>query len=82
MGRKIKTTLPMLETHLQPRWPNLKDVRRKDSMEKQKQAFYFNRHHGARPLPLLRSGDAVLTKLDHQKTWGTAAVVTGEGTTP
>ncbi|KAI2644529.1 hypothetical protein H4Q32_031093 [Labeo rohita] len=52
MGRKIKTTLPMLETNLQPQWPNLKEVRRKDSF----QAFYFNRHHGARPLPLLKSG--------------------------
>uniref|UniRef100_A0A8C4ST07 Integrase catalytic domain-containing protein n=1 Tax=Erpetoichthys calabaricus TaxID=27687 RepID=A0A8C4ST07_ERPCA len=82
MGRKIKTTLPLLETLLQPQWPNLEDVRRKDSMEKQKQAFYFNRHNGARPLPSLRSGDAVLTKLDHQKTWGTAAVVRGESTTP
>lgn len=82
MGRKIKTTLPMLETNLQPRWPNLKDVKRKDSMEKQKQAFYFNRHHGAKPLPLLRTGDAVLTKLDHQKSWGTADVVTGMSTTP
>ena len=82
MGRKIKTTLPTLEANLQPRWPDLELVRNKDAMEKQKQAFYFNQRHGARPLPSLKPGDPVLMKLDHQKSWKTPAIVTGEGITP
>uniref|UniRef100_A0A3Q3D6C3 Integrase catalytic domain-containing protein n=1 Tax=Hippocampus comes TaxID=109280 RepID=A0A3Q3D6C3_HIPCM len=82
MGRRIKTALPTLESNLQPQWPDLVAVRSKDAREKQKQAFYFNQRHGARPLPLLRTGDSVLTKLDHQDAWGTPAVVTGDGATP
>lgn len=70
MGRKIKA-LPMLETNLQPQWPDLDDVKRNDSREKQKQAFYFNRHYGARPLPSFRSGDAMLTMFGRQKARGT-----------
>lgn len=81
MGRKIKTTLPTLEKNL-PRWPNLKAVRSKDTKEKEKQAFYFNLRHGAKPLPSLRPGDPVLVKLDHQHAWGTTAVITGDSTTP
>lgn len=82
MGRKIRTTLPTLEANLQPRWPDLKVIRSKDTDEKQKQAFYFNQRHGARPLPSLKPGDPILIKLDHQKTWQTPAVVTGESITP
>uniref|UniRef100_A0A3Q1EIG7 Gypsy retrotransposon integrase-like protein 1 n=1 Tax=Acanthochromis polyacanthus TaxID=80966 RepID=A0A3Q1EIG7_9TELE len=82
MGRRIKSTLPTLETNLRPQWPDLQSVRSKDAKEKQKQAFYFNQRHGSRPLPPLKPGDSVLTKLDHQNVWGTPAVVTGDSTTP
>uniref|UniRef100_A0AAR2JBB0 Gypsy retrotransposon integrase-like protein 1 n=1 Tax=Pygocentrus nattereri TaxID=42514 RepID=A0AAR2JBB0_PYGNA len=51
MGRKIRTTLPILEKNLQPKWPNRKAVMQKDAVEKAKQAFYYNRRHGARLLP-------------------------------
>uniref|UniRef100_A0A3B3VJM5 Integrase catalytic domain-containing protein n=1 Tax=Poecilia latipinna TaxID=48699 RepID=A0A3B3VJM5_9TELE len=82
MGRKIKTTLPTLESNLQPRWPDLRVVRSKDANEKRRQAFYNNQRHSTKPLPPLKPGDAILSKLDHQNTWGTPAVVAGDSTTP
>lgn len=82
MGRKIKTTLPILEANLQPKWPDLDTVRERDSTEKELQALYYNRRHGARPLPALRPGDIVSTKLDHEKGWTTPAVVSGACSTP
>ena len=82
MGRKIRTTLPTLERNLQPSWPDGQRIRQKDEAEKKKQAFYYNRRHGARPLPPLQPGGNVLTKLDHQKSWTAPAVVTAESVTP
>lgn len=66
IGRKIRT-LPILEKNLRPKWPNRKTVREKDAGEKAKQAFYYNRCHGARPFPPLRPGDGVVIKLDQAK---------------
>ncbi|KAL7374533.1 hypothetical protein ABVT39_002429 [Epinephelus coioides] len=82
LGRKIRTTLPTLEKNLRPKWPNRKIVKQKDAGEKVKQAFYYNHRHGARPLPPLRPGDAVFTKLDQEKAWVTPAVVSKECVTP
>ena len=82
MGRKIRTTLPTLEKNLRPKWPNRKTVEQKDAGEKAKQAFYYNRRHSARPLPPLQPGDAVLAKLDQEKTWVTPAVISSESVTP
>uniref|UniRef100_A0A3B3I785 Gypsy retrotransposon integrase-like protein 1 n=1 Tax=Oryzias latipes TaxID=8090 RepID=A0A3B3I785_ORYLA len=82
MGRKIRTTLLTLEKNLQPKWPDRKAVFQRDAVEKTKQAFYYNRRHGARPLPVLRPGDTVLTKLDQEKNWSTPAVVSKECITP
>lgn len=82
MGRRIRTTFPTLEKNLQLKWPNRTAVKIKDAMEKAKQAFYYNRRHGARPLPALHRGDTVLTKLDHQKAWTTPATILSESSTP
>lgn len=82
MGRKIHTNLPTLEKNLQPKWPDKKTIMQKDAMEKAKQALYFNRRHGARPLPPLRPGDTIITKLDQEKTWTTPVVVSKECVTP
>ncbi len=82
MGRKIRTTVPTLEKNLRPKWPNRTNVKARDLMEKAKQAFYYNRRHGARPLPALCPGDTVLTKLDHEKAWTTPAVILSESSTP
>lgn len=82
MGRKIRTTLPTLEKNLQPRWPNRKSVMLKDKIEKDRQAFYYNRRNGAKNLSTLRPGDTVLTKLDHEKVWASPAVIRHESVTP
>lgn len=82
MGRKIRTTLPTLEKNLRPKWPNRKIVKQKDAGEKAKQAFHYNHRHRARPLPPLRPGDAVFTKLDQEKARVTPAVVSNECVTP
>lgn len=82
MGRKIRTTLPTIERNLQPSWPDKQQIKQKDEAEKRKQAYYYNRRHGARPLPPLQPGGKVLTKLDHQKSWTAPAVVTSESVTP
>ena len=82
MGRKIRTTLPTLESNLQPKWPSRKSIKARDTLEKQKQAYYYNRRHGARCLPPLRPGDNVLTKLDGQKVWSNPAIVTKESIRP
>lgn len=82
MGRKIRTTLPVLEKTLLPKWPNRAVVKNKDSKEKLKHAYYFNRRHGARALPVLQPGDAVFSKLDHEKSWSLPATVQRESATP
>uniref|UniRef100_A0A3Q3F2G2 Integrase catalytic domain-containing protein n=1 Tax=Labrus bergylta TaxID=56723 RepID=A0A3Q3F2G2_9LABR len=82
MGRSIRTTLPTLEKNLTPKWPRLTAVKEKDSKGKAKQAYYYNRRNGARPLSALQPGDVVLSKLDHEKSWSLPAVVSSESTTP
>lgn len=81
MGRKIRTTLPILAKNLQPKWPSRLHIRAKDAVEKSKQAYYYNRRHGVRQLTPLQRGDHVLTRLDNQKAWTAPAVVAGESTT-
>ncbi|KAK0145430.1 hypothetical protein N1851_015676 [Merluccius polli] len=82
MGRKIRTTLPTLEKNLQPKWPSRAAVKARDEQEKAKQAYYYNRRHGARPLPALQPGDTVRFKLDHEKSWSMPAVIASESITP
>lgn len=82
MGRKIRTTLPTLEKKLLPKRPSRTAVKERDGKEKAQQAHYFNRHHGARPLPALRPGDVVFSKFDHEKSWCLPAVISSESTAP
>ena len=82
MGRKIRTTLPTLEKNLQPKWPSRAAVKERDEQEKARQAYYYNRRHGARLLPVLQPGDAVRSKLDHEKSWSPPAVISSESITP
>ncbi|KAI4890200.1 hypothetical protein NFI96_001996, partial [Prochilodus magdalenae] len=82
MGRKIRTTLPVLQDNLKPSWPNLDKVKQADKSAKQRQAYYYNRRNGVQELPPLRLGDSVLTKLDGQKQWTTPAVVHSTSSTP
>lgn len=81
MGRKIRTTLPTLERNLMPKWPSKTAVKTKDSREKTKQAHYFNRRHGPRLLPALEPGNAVITKLDHEKRRSLPVVISSKSFT-
>lgn len=54
----------------------------KDKTEKDRQAFYYNCCNGAKNLSMLRPGDTVLTKLDHEKVWVSPAVIRRESVTP
>nr|KAG5689645.1 hypothetical protein BaRGS_029884 [Batillaria attramentaria] len=53
-------------------------LRERDQGFKQKQKFYYDRHHGAQPLSELSPGDPVLVKLDGQKGWKLPAEVIGK----
>lgn len=81
MSRRLRNTLPTLERNLSPKWPDQRLIRRRDDAAKQQHAFYFNRRHGARNLPLLRPGDSVLVKLDEGKRWRIPATVVGQSAT-
>ena len=77
-GRKIRTTLPVAPRCLVQKNLDLEDLREKDAAWKEKQRGYFDRHHGARPLPDLQPNDPVLVKLDNQKGWEQPARVLGK----
>jgi transposase InsO family protein len=61
-GRKIRTTLPMLPSALMPYTVNPETVHQRGEAAKQNQKFYFDKQHGARPLPELQPGNKVLIK--------------------
>lgn len=82
MGRKIRTTLPTLDSNLLPKWPNKKVIKRNDAAKKKEQAYYYNRRHGVKNLPVLYPGNQVLTKVDTQKSWLTKATVMKWSVTP
>ena len=58
-GRKIRTTVPILPSHLEPNWPYLEQFREKDSAVKSKQKKNFDKRHSAKGLPDLFPGDHV-----------------------
>lgn len=66
-SRRLRTTLPVLPTTLDPRSVDRETVRARDAKAKHSQKKYFDKraHH----LPLLRAGDPVLIKDDGEKFW-------------
>ncbi len=48
MGRQIRTTVPTLESHLQPEWPDLQQVRKADQKAKRSYRKYYNKRNSAR----------------------------------
>ena len=75
LGRKIKTQLPILPSNLQPRWPNMDEVRQKDMAAKLRSEKNYNRTHGARPLPTIEEGKKVRMRLPKEKKWSAATEV-------
>ena len=75
MGRLIRTTVPTLETNLQPKWPNKEAVRKTDDKVKSANKYFFYKRHGVNKLPTLERGDQVKLKIDEEKVWNTSATV-------
>ena len=51
MGRQIRNSVPLFHTQLNPQWPDLDNLRARESMSKWKQETVFNTRHKAKPLP-------------------------------
>ncbi|XP_072145455.1 uncharacterized protein [Dermacentor andersoni] len=62
MGRRLRTTLPLHPNRLVPKTPNLKEVRKKDAVVREKQRQNYDRRHAARHLVPLAPGDSVWVK--------------------
>ena len=73
LGRRIRTTLPMIPNQLSPKTPDQDSLQSHDS--KSRYSHYYNRRHGVRELSPLRKDDKVRVKLDDQKSWTISAKV-------
>ena len=82
MGRNIRTALPATSSYLEPRWPPDESVREHDDVNKARNEYYYNKRHGARPLPPLVPGDSVRIKDDTQKQWSEPATIIGDAGAP
>ena len=59
MSRKIRTTLPIIRSCLNPIVPDKTKVRERDKSQKLRQEKNYNVHHRATPLPQLCRGSRV-----------------------
>ncbi|XP_072143342.1 uncharacterized protein [Dermacentor andersoni] len=67
MGRQLRTRVPKQDFQLRPNLPPTKDVVAKDVAYKQKQADSYNRHHGARDLKPLQTGQRFWVRPDQMQ---------------
>lgn len=74
-GRQLRTSIPTLPQNLQPATVKKKTVEKTDRDRKKRNQRNYDAHHGARPLPELKSGDKVWQKLDKEKKWGNPGTV-------
>ena len=82
MGRNIRRALPATSHYLEPGWPPDESVHEHDDVHKSLNEYYYNKQHGARPLPPLVPGDSVRIKDDTQKQWSEPATVLGDTGAP
>ena len=75
LGRQICTTVPTLESKLQPVWPDLQQVKQTDEKTKQSYKHSCDNRHDVRPLPELEPGNSVVVKLDSERGWTKTATV-------
>lgn len=74
MGRKLRNSVPMFHTELNPHWPDLEKLHARESESKLKQQINFNLRHKATPLTPLETGTEVHVKdLDQHGVVGKAA---------
>ena len=59
MGRKLRTTIPVLPQQLQPKLPDAVALCRTEQQIKEKQTLNYNKHHRATKLTTLKQGDRV-----------------------
>lgn len=62
MGRKLRTTIPVVPSQLNPAGADLGKVRKDEQKHRQKQREHYNRRHRAHDMPGLRPGDHVWVK--------------------
>uniref|UniRef100_A0A5S6QW85 RNA-directed DNA polymerase n=1 Tax=Trichuris muris TaxID=70415 RepID=A0A5S6QW85_TRIMR len=61
-GRKLRTNVPILQSHLLPRKVNHEAFRQRDAAEKRRQCIAYNRRHGTRFRQTLEMGQKVLVQ--------------------
>ncbi|KAK7884427.1 hypothetical protein WMY93_027550 [Mugilogobius chulae] len=77
MGRKLRTTVPILPSCLKPGWTDITMLREKERRERKKQWRWFNNRHRAHDLTRLNPGDQVwITDMKEEGT------VSGRADTP
>ena len=59
MGRKLRTSVPMKSSLLNPKTPDPKDLAQKEEKRRNKQKTWYDRRHGVRDLKELTVGDKV-----------------------
>ena len=59
MGRKLRSTLPMVQAMYKPRLPPHSELLQKEQSYRSKQQTNFNKRHRARQLEPLQTGDRV-----------------------
>ena len=69
MGRALRTTLPSISSNLDPKWPEMEQVRRTHSVAKEKSSKNYNRVHGAKPLKPIQPGTYVRMKTEKDSQW-------------
>lgn len=73
MGRNLNTRMPILPQRLLPTIPNDKEIRSADHSAKAKYKSHYDRRHGVRTLPPLKSGDQVLVRKEGK--WSKSGVI-------
>ena len=69
MGRRLRTRLPALSSHLGPTLVDADRLKEVDSFNKLKQADDYNRRQGVKALDALEPGDSVLVCNLQTRTW-------------
>ena len=83
MGRRIRTTLPTLDRHLEPKWPDHAIVQANDDRAKSTYKHYYDKRNSVKPLPPVQAGDRVLIRTDQDRTWrNKGTIVTTHPSTP
>lgn len=54
MGRKLRTTLPVMQSVLTPRWPNLEKLQEKEVANRERMKRNHDERHAAQALPTLK----------------------------